>query len=555
MKNILIIFNSIIISMVLMFMIGFASCSKDYLNVEPKDQISDATLWSSSANADLFLQNIYSAMPDLLGWWHQGTSAEDGTENYSDNSMNGVEWRYSRSIYAKSVYTPSNALSHWFWYNSIRDANLFIEKVSESSLDTAWKPHALAEARFLRALYYQELWKQYGGVPIITEVQDRQADGDAIFVARNTSDEVFEFITDELAAITADLLINPQSGRASRGAALALKGWCELYQASPLNNPTNDVNRWAKAAATFNQLMGLGVYDLFPDYANLFMEENNGNVETIFAKKHIGGTGLGGIFIIEANVPYHKESWAGDGGYCPTQELVDDYLMANGLPISDPLSGYNDQDPYLNREKRFYQTVIYNGSMWRGDTIKTWVGSGSRNTLDFAGASEAGQTSYYLRKGLDEKWAQDWVRTSSQDWIIFRYAEILLSYAEAQNEASGPDASVYDAVNKVRSRSLLPDLKSGLNKDQTRLAIMRERRVELAFEEKRWFDLRRWKLAEDKLNGSLHAMSITRANGQYVYTIIPAPGGDREFYPRNYLLPIPQSAIDRNPSLEQNPGY
>lgn len=435
--------------------IVFFGCNKDFLEVSPQDRISEAVLWNSKENSDLFLNDMYSELPDIHVW-RQGTSAEDAEENFSDNSMNGVEWRYSRAVYAKSLYTPSNAPNHWFWYNSIRKANLFIGSISNSDLDMNWKKERLAEARFLRALFYQMLWIHYGGVPIVTKVQNRETDGDAIFEPRSSSDEVYRFIAGELSAIAPDLLLRPQSGRASRGAALTLKAWCDLYQASPMNNTTNEMERWATAAAAHKEVIDLGVYDLFPDYANMFLEENNGNVETIFAKKHIGGTALGGLYIIEATVPYHRETFSGDGSYTPTQELVDDYSMANGLPITDPASGYDPQNPYINREKRFYQTVIYNGSVWRDDTIKTWVGSNSKNSLDKASASEAGNTGYYIRKGLDTKYSQNWNKTSSQDFIIFRYAEVLLSYAEAQNESSGPDASVYEAVNKVRARSGLP---------------------------------------------------------------------------------------------------
>lgn len=527
---------------------------KDFLEVSPQDRISEVVLWSTKENADLFLHDMYNDMPDIHVW-RQGTSAEDAEENFSDNSMNGVEWRYSRAVYAKSLHTPSNPPNHWFWYNSIRKANLFIENITNSSLDDTRKKERIAEARFLRALFYEMLWIHYGGVPIITEVQDRVTEGDDIYKPRNTSDEVYKFITDELVALTPDLLQKPQSGRASQGAALTLKAWCDLYQASPLNNPSNENERWVTAAAAYKQVMDLGLYDLFPDYSTMFLEQNNANVETILAKKHIGGTPIGGLYIVEAQVPYHKETFAGDGSYTPTQELVDEYEMENGFPITDPRSGYDPQNPYVNREKRFYQTVLYNGSIWRGDTLKTWVGSNSKNSLDKAAASEAGNTGYYIRKGLDEKYAQNWFRTSSQDFIIFRYAEVLLSYAEAKNEASGPDASVYDAVNRVRNRSELPELQQGLSKEQMRVAIHRERRVELAFEEKRWLDLRRWKIAEEKLNGVLHGMEITQVNGQFKYTVIPAPGGEREFYEKNYLLPLPQSALDRNPKLTQNPGY
>ncbi|HCN84238.1 MAG TPA: RagB/SusD family nutrient uptake outer membrane protein, partial [Sphingobacteriaceae bacterium] len=369
------------------------------------------------------------------------------------------------------------------------------------------------------------------------------------------SEEVFKFIDNELAEIAPDLPLKPKSGRVSQGSALTLKGWCELFEASPLNNADNDKTKWATAAATNKQVIDLGVYSLFPDYSTMFFAENNGNSEIIFAKKHLGGTALGGLSIIEDQVPYVREQWSGDGSLCPTQELVDSYEMANGLPITDPASGYDPQNPYVNREQRFYQTIIYNGSVWRDDTIKTWVGSGSKNTLDLGSASEASNTGYYIRKGLDVRLAQNWNKTNSADYIIFRYAEVLLNYAEAKNEASGPDPSVYEAINQVRARSKLPDLQVDLNQDQMREAIHRERRVEFAFEEKEWLDLLRWKTAEQKLNGSLHAMKITKENNHFVYTVIPAPGGQRVFYPKNYFLPIPQNAMDQNKKLVQNQGY
>ncbi len=534
-------------------LICLTSCKK-FLDVIPKDQVSDATVWSSTGNADLFLNTIYGTLPDVQVW-RQGTSAEDPEENFSDNSMNGVDWRYSRMVYATSIYTPSDAPNHWFWYKSIRSCNLFLQKVAASNLDTSWKRERSAEARYLRAFFYQMLWIHYGGVPIITTVLDRNTEGDSIFYQRNTSEEVFKFIDNELNEIAPDLPLKPVAGRVSQGAALTLKGWCELYEASPLNNPDNDKTKWATAAATNKKVIDLGVYSLFPDYSTMFLAENNGNSETIFAKKHLGGTPLGGLSIIEDQVPYVREQWSGDGSLCPTQELVDSYEMANGLPITDPASGYDPQNPYANREQRFYQTVIYNGSVWRDDTIKTWVGSGSKNTLDLGSASEASNTGYYMRKGLDVRLAQNWNKTSSADYIIFRYAEVLLSYAEAQNEASGPDPSVYAAINQVRERSKLPGLPVGLNQEEMRNAIHRERRVEFAFEEKRWLDLRRWKTAEQNLNGFLHAMKITKENNHFVYTIIPAPGGQRVFYTKNYLLPIPQSAMDQNKKLVQNPGY
>jgi hypothetical protein len=231
--------------------------------------------------------------------------------------------------------------------------------------------------------------------------------------------------------------------------------------------------------------------------------------------------------------------------------------MSNGLPITDPASGYDLQHPYLNREKRFYQSIIYDGSYWLGSLMEMWIGSGSPNTLDLSSANEATNPGYSPSKGFNPKYALNGnLRLNSAHFIIFRYAEILLSFAEAQNETSGPDNSVYEAVNKVRARSDVPPLQLGLSQQQMRNAIRQERSVEFAFEEKRWHDLLRWKIAETNLNGTFHAMKIVKVGGEKAYTIIPAPNGTRIFYAdKNYLLPIPQNVIDKNLNLLQNPNF
>ncbi|MEJ7767334.1 MAG: RagB/SusD family nutrient uptake outer membrane protein [Chitinophagaceae bacterium] len=524
-----------------------SSCKK-YLEVLPKDQITASSIFESTGNADLFLNNIYAGVPGPFATF-------DPTENFTDNSMNGVNGQVSRVLYATSVYTPSNAPTLWGLYNSIRACNLFIEKATASALTASWKKQRLGEARFLRAYYYQLLWTHYGGVPIITEVLN-QGMGDEMFKARNTDQETFKFIADECAAAALDLPIKTETGRATRGAALTLKGWSELFQASPLKNTTNDKSRWALAAATNKQVMDLNTYSLFANYNTQFFEDNNDNVETIFAKKYLGGTTLGGS----------REGLQGTwivgglqrayGGVDPTQELVDEYVMANGLPISDAASGYDPQNPYVNREKRFYQSIVYDGALWLGYEVVIRQGAGSRVETDLSNINESTNTGYYLLKGLNPKYAINGSnQQNSANFIIFRYAEVLLNYAEAQNESVGPDASVYDAINKVRSRSELPPLPTGLSQDQMRIAVLRERRVELAFEEKRWYDLMRLKIAEKNLNGPLHAMVIQKENNKWVYKVVPAAEGTRVFYPKNYLYPIPQATIDKNKKITQNPGY
>mgnify|MGYP001298773669 CR=1 FL=1 len=535
------------------------SCKK-YLELSPKDQVSDGNLWESTNNADLFLNTIYGSIENPSSV----PIAEDPRENFSDNSMNSVAGRYTRTVYALSVYTPSytnpgfGKAHEWNQYDNIRKCNVFIKNVADRDFPEEWKKVRLAEARFLRAFYYQLLWTVHGGVPIITDVLNLTEQGEDNFRPRATAGEVADFLVSELEAAANDLpVVAEQQGRITKGAALTLKGWVELFYASPLHNASNDLKRWSDAAATYKRVMELNQYELFPDYNTLFFEENNYNSEVIFATPS------------DINLPrmqnrrsyMHAASYVGNTfrGFAlttPTQELVDEYCMANGLPISDPASGYDPQKPYEGREKRFYESIIYDGSTWLETEMVMKQGVGSPSATDLSDASEATNTGYYWRKGLNPKYAIVGDGNNKAAWVWFRYAEVLLGYAEAQNEAVGPDASVYAAVNRVRDRAELPALPLGLTQEQMRIAIQRERRVELAFEEKRWYDLLRLKLAETKLNGFLHAMLIEQVSGVWVYKVIQAPGGERKFYPeKNYFLPIPQSALDRNKQLVQNPNY
>ncbi len=529
-------------------LVTMVSCSDD-LDVVPKEQIADVQLWSDEGNADLFLNNIYGSVPSM--------DPNDPIENFSDNSITGQNGKYSLELYAQSNYTPSNAPNQWVRYTAIRKCNVFIENVNASNLDEEWKSLRLAEARYLRAYFYSLLWTYHGGVPIITDVLNQNEQGDEIFRARNTSQETFEFMTNELATIDADLPNIPEApGRASRGAALTLKGWIELFNAGPLKNPGNDNTRWQQAADTYKKIIDSGTYELFPDYSTLFFEENQNNVEVIWAFQHLGGPSLGNTKDGNIGPRFVNGSLTAFAHITPTQDIVDDYVMANGLPITDPLSGYDPQKPFENREERFYESIVYDGTVWKGGEMIMKLGTESANAIDISNSGSSTRTGYYLKKTIDPRYAIAFNNQNSADWIIFRFAEVLLGYAEAQNEATGPNESVYEAINRVRERSELPNLPEGLSQGEMREAIYRERRIELAFEEKRFYDLLRLKQAETNLNGPLHAMVIRQIDGEWVYNVEPAAGGMRSFDPdKNYVLPIPQYAIDLNPKLEQNPNY
>ncbi len=261
---------------------SFLGCD-DYLNVTPKNVISEELIWTSKDNADLFLNDIYSRIPCYA-------NTGDVLENFSDNAVNGIARAYSGTVYRLSSYTPSNGPSKWGHFSDIRKCNLFIQEVNKSSLPDDWKNQRIAEARFLRAYFYSLLCLHHGGVPIITEALDRHTQGDDIFRSRNSFQETIDFIAAECKELSGNLpLTASEYGRVTKGAALMLKAWCELFNASPLYNTSGDKGKWERAANSFEEVMNLNVYKLFPDYRTLFFEENNGNSEVIFDRVHVSG--------------------------------------------------------------------------------------------------------------------------------------------------------------------------------------------------------------------------------------------------------------------------
>jgi hypothetical protein len=392
--------------------------------------------------------------------------------------------------------------------------------------------------------------------------------GADIFNARASADETLAFIEADLDAAAAalpDKQAAADLGRPTKGAALTLKGWVQLWAASPLFNKANDLNKWAKAAATNKAVMNLGTYSLFTlgadtlAFSKQFLADNNFNSETIFARCYDGTRANGSVYEGHHGPVKVKGVQQGYGGSQPTQSLVDDFYMKNGLPISDPASGYDPQNPYKDRETRFYQTVIYDGSPWQGDIIYTRNTPTANNRIDLGSSSDITNTGYYAKKVLDESiTAQTSIalRPSKSNYIWYRYAEVLLNYAEAQNEAVGADATVYAALNLIRKRASLPDAPAGMSQSQMRTYLRRERRVELSFEEKRWFDIRRWNITAGPngvLNTPFYGMVITEDPVTKKLTYTPTNVYNNRFFEWQNIMPIPRGVVESNPKLVQNP--
>jgi phage pi2 protein 07 len=583
------------------------SCKKyldDNLN---KGAVTEEAQWDTEEHADIFLNGLYSRLTAMH-------NTPDYLDNFTDDNDGGIYWRSWR--WKQGIVGPSNdagmpmgdgqggsngTYADWVQaYTSIRRCNLFIQKLAENkngAYSAAWIAKRTDEARFLRAYWYAMLWQHVGGLPIITKVLNNQ-DGSEIYFPRNTFEETFNFIVTEMDAILASNKLqvkynagNGDAGRATLGAALMVKAWCQLYAASPLFNsgsyvvadPGNLVHfatanpaRWATAAASFKKFMddwgGTGKqYNLFPEMSKFWYVANEYNSEVIWDRQQVAGAGgqlqnnvdqYGGpVWILGA---YH--TW---GNYNPTQELVDVYRMANGKRINEAGSGYDAQNPYVGREQRFYDFIVYDGApykqewMSKTDTIRTRINKVKKedNEIDFS-SDDRTNTGYFFKKKLNNL-APEGGNQSGQNYVYYRYAEVLLGYAEAQNEAVGPDASVYAAVNAIRQRPSTnqPALAAGMTQDEMRAEIREQRRIEFAFEAKRFYDIIRWKIAKTVMNVDLHGMKIENSvpsnnSGVWVYTPIGL-NHPHVFTDKMYMNPIPQSVVDVNPKIktQQNPGY
>jgi hypothetical protein len=527
------------------------SCKDDFLEKQPLNQISENSVWKDLNLVEAFVNNIYTGLPngynrgyymlaagtDEADATYQWTQAEfftrgDYTAGQDNYPVFGIPW------------DEQNSTGPWgLNYRFIRRANIFLNRINEVPGDQSRKDRLTGEVKFLRALFYHELTKLYGGVPIITQAQTTE-DISALLTPRNSYEECVAFMVKELDEAAALLPNTTYKGRAVQGSAKALKGRVLLY-----------AKNWTESAAASKEVIDAGPFALFPDYGALFLAANTSNSEVIFDNQFKIDRRFHPVDLFNNPAGGTGGGW---GGTAPTQNLVDMYELTDGkLYNESPL--YVATDPYKNLDPRFYASIQYEGAKWGDYTVETRVRG--QNGID-GGATgtnaDATKTGYYMRKFLDESninrlYANGNSGPSYNSWIIIRLAEVLLNYAEAQNEAAGPDATVYDAINQVRGRPSvkMPALPAGLSQEQMRERIRRERAVELAFEEHRFYDVRRWGLGEQIFNAPIYGMRISQDGKTFTRFKVE----DRVFQPKHYLMPIPQTEIDKNPNLQQNPGW
>mgnify|MGYP003574857982 CR=1 FL=1 len=562
-------------SLLLLLSAGLLAASCQKLEDRPYELITEDYLWDSKdslgVNASYFLNGIYGDLPN--GFNRIGGNVLDAASDDAVASADNTDIaRFTNGGYTQLVNADNSWVAN---YASIRKCNIFVQNIDKINLKKSdpaifiqgqyWR----AENRFLRAMFYYELIKRYGGVPLIG---DRVLSlNDDLKLPRNTFDECVNYIVSECDAIKDNLRPDPipsgDFGRITKMVALTLKGKVLLLAASPLNNTNNDNAKWLKAKNALADAIAYGAtyFSLEASFSNVFLTRKNN--EIILAYQRAVTTDLE---LNNAPIGYISGSTVSRGRTSPTQELVNAFYTSKGLPITEDVksvtnpSGYDANSPYSNRDPRLESTVFYNGNgmNWLNRPVETFDGGRDRP----GGIVVQTKTGYYMRKFLGNFTTGTAYSNQTHNFPIFRYADVLLMFAEAKNEVDGPGAgtdSVYTYIRAIRNRAGIisgsaPNtfgLKEGLNVGQMREVIRNERRVEMAFEEQRFWDIRRWKIAETIYNKPLHGMRITRVGNALNYKVEELNTPFQFFAPRMYRYAIPFSEISKNSNLKQNEGY
>jgi hypothetical protein len=541
------------------------SCN-GFLDYQEEDWFTEENIFEEPERTKRFLFGIYSFLPqgfnDVEGSMRASGAddAEEADERARIQIMNDGRW------------SPTQIIDpEWqSLYNGIRQANIFLKNYNPVNFQYLENNNNYfeivkelktfeEEARFLRSFYYYELLKRYGSVPYLNgnvlELEEVNS------LTPNSLEEISSFIVAEMDAILADLPVDysdvpgailgdsdvggleANNGRITKGAAMALKADVLLLAASPLHGES--MEEWAAAARASYAIIDSGWYDLESDYEDIFNDSESS--ELIWGKRERESNSFE-----RSNFPVGFEG--ANPGTTPTQNLVDTYEMINGMDIDEPGSGYDPNNPYVDRDERFYATILYNNAEWKNRNIQVY-----RNGTDGPPQEFATETGYYLRKFVEENVNIDPNNTTSTRhvWIYYRLGEMYLNFAEAMNEAYGPNSdpqgfgmTAVDALNVIRNRAGLPDYAGPVTKDAIRTEIHDERRVELAFENKRFWDIRRWDIGDQTTD--IYAMNVIfnqDSTFSYNKVLLENRVWESNFYP------IPQSELFKNPNLVQTPGW
>lgn len=584
---------------IITFIIPFTSCNDDFLEVAPLDRYSDAAVWEDPALITAFVNNIY------LGQ-HYGFQLEmlASLSDISFTKRAEVQPLVTSDI--SPSYISILAPDHWLdsfrnltWnnlYKNIRACNIFFENIENSGLEGEEIDQLKGEVHFLRGYFYANLMKLYGGVPLLDKAYALK---DEFAVERNTLEETVNFIVADCDAAAALLSESGDKARATKGAALALKSRTLLYAASDLYNSEaswspdyehpelvsyiggDRMARWQAAKDAAKAVINLEVYNLYggtnpgsveqaiENYIGLFL--NNGNEEDIFLcfYDNVNRTDW---MSPDPGLFYGPNGYHNWGNHTPTGQFVDSYEMIDGSKFDwdDPVHA---AAPYENRDPRFYASILYDGAKWRerpDDVISIdpvgVIQTGFYENQDgsYTGGLDTRQgpiedwngsyTGYYLRKFIDPAIDHQYEK-QKLPWRQIRYAEVLLNYVEACLEL-GEEDEAKKFLNMIRNRANMPDIPAGETGEALMDHYRNERKIELAYEEHRYYDIRRWMIAPEVMK-TVQGIEIKYPYGgtEPIYSVIDIGVGVRDWKNKSYFLPLLIDELNRNDRLIQNPGY
>lgn len=516
--------------------LSVVSCEKDLLNTVPKDRLASDLFWKTENDALYASTGIYSRLGDQ---WRY--SSMDG---YSDIAHFILQWRSESAIEKNTFASNENVVANeWtYYYGIIQAASSFLENVDKvPNLDPLLIARLKGEAKTLRAFAYINLAMLYGNVPLVTK---SMSVAEAKAISGSDVSLIWDFISTELTAAAADLpTTQTEKGRVTKGVALGLKARAMLY-----------AKRFTEARSASASVMALGVYQINSSYEKLFDYTGETSTEIMFARQYTKNISAHDVYYMyTANSLYTQRCQL-----IPTKQLVDAYLMkTTGLPITNSASGFDPFNPYVGRDPRLSYTIYVNGDvLHNGKVLNTLPGNATADAIT-SSAENVTQTGWYFKKYVSSSdYSQPW--NCGVNLIYLRYAEVLLTYAEASIELGGAniDQSVRDALNVIRGRADvgMPLVTTSVQAE-LREIVRRERMVELAIEGHRLYDIRRWEIGPSTA-GTIKGMTYNSPSSPGTLVTAELTGFVKEFNPsKHYLWPIPFAQITLNPNLTQNPNW
>lgn len=537
----------------------------DQLDMAPEENLNESKIFTDYNLFRQYADHTYSYIPGHLGRMWNGLISDLGDESRSSGSSSTTVFNTGAWGGGKSSEDLAKNEVAVMWdnlYTGIRKANMCLNNIDKvTNFPEGIKERYIGEMHFLRAFLYFELIKRWGGVPIVPQDIDLNGNLD---LPRESYEKCVDYIV-ENCSIAASILpekhADYDNGRATKGAALALKSRTLLYAARPLHNPTNDVEKWKAAARAAKDVIDLGLYSLYKPYEKLFFEPICDEIILNRPRAKVSGrTGHtdGGEFYVRFYFTQGFDGWTGD---FVTQNMVDKFEDSNGYPINHPKTIYNPDDPYANRDPRLDKCIMRDGRQWCGRETEFWVDENGAAGRD-RGDRYVNRLGYTCIKYWPDGFRRYGGSTTYLNYIFFRYAEILLNFAEAQNEVGGPESS----LDGLSVRQVLTDLRDRVGQkpvpvdisgstEAMRERIWNERAVELCFEEHRWYDVLSWHKGVEFFNDQpIYGMNITKKNdGTKVYSTYKYQ--DPIFKEHMHLYPIPYDEVYKSTQLKQNPGW